>query len=96
MLLMSCASLIGSRSQTDNFLRSLSPEEWLQGSSAAISRVRVQILRAAPYFRVALLKGEPGTGGEAAARMLHKLSPVVHKPFLILTSNDAHMDRLKP
>ncbi len=87
---MSCASPIASRSQSDTCLLPLSPEEWLQGSSAAINRVRVQILRAAPYFRVALVTGEPGSGGEAAARMLHKLSPVVHKPFFVLTSNDAH------
>ncbi|HEY5214801.1 MAG TPA: sigma 54-interacting transcriptional regulator [Acidobacteriaceae bacterium] len=59
---------------------------WLAGSSAAITRVRAQIFRAAPYFRTALLMGERDCGEETAARILHQLSPLSHRPFVAVTS----------
>jgi DNA-binding NtrC family response regulator len=45
-------------------------------------RLRSQIQRVAPYFRTALVRGEPGTGKEHAARALHLLSPGVDGPFV--------------
>lgn len=66
----------------------LSPTQWLEGSSPAIIRLRTQILRVAPFFRMALLVGERDTGQEAAARMLHQLSPLGDKPFVSLTPNE--------
>jgi DNA-binding NtrC family response regulator len=62
---------------------------WLDGSSPAITQLRGQIRRVAPYFRTALLIGEPGCGEEAAAHILHQLSPLSQRPFLDLASADA-------
>ena len=72
---------------------SLSPAIWLSGSSAVMTQLRAQIRRVAPYFRTALLTGERGCGEEAAAHILHQLSPRSKQPFLELTTADAG-DRL--
>lgn len=61
------------------------PAVWLEGLSPAITRVRAQILRVAPYFRMAALSGERGSGEEAAARILHQLSPLKGEAFFTLT-----------
>jgi DNA-binding NtrC family response regulator len=50
-----------------------------------MAQLRGQIGRVAPYFRTALLTGERGCGEEAAARLLHQLSPLSHRPFVSLT-----------
>ena len=60
----------------------------LVGPSPAIARVWQQIRRVAPYFRLALLTGERGSGSEAAARALHSLSALSARPFTILTPAD--------
>jgi DNA-binding NtrC family response regulator len=60
----------------------LDPADWLAGSSAAITQLRGQIRRIAPYFRTAMLTGEPGCGELAAARMLHQLSSRCREAFL--------------
>jgi DNA-binding NtrC family response regulator len=65
------------------------PAFWLDGSSPAVTQLRGQIRRVAPYFRTALLIGEPGCGEEAAARMVHQLSPLSQRPFLDLASAEA-------
>jgi DNA-binding NtrC family response regulator len=62
---------------------------WLDGSSPAITQLRGQIRRVAPYFRTALLVGEPGCGEHVAAQMLHQLSPLAGHPFLDLASTEA-------
>ena len=51
----------------------------------SMTQVRSQIRRVAPYFRTALLTGERGCGEESAARLLHQLSPLSHRPFVALT-----------
>jgi DNA-binding NtrC family response regulator len=66
-----------------------SPATWLDGSSPAMTQLRNQIRRVAPYFRTALLTGERGCGEEAAARILHQLSPRANDPFLVLTPAEA-------
>ena len=58
----------------------------LNGSSPAIARLWSQVRRVAPHFRTALLSGEPGTGGEFAARALHDHSPFRDKPLRILSA----------
>jgi DNA-binding NtrC family response regulator len=68
-----------------------SPAVWLDGSSAAMTQLRNQIRRVAPYFRTALLTGERGCGEEAAAHILHQLSPRAHDPFLALTPAEAEL-----
>jgi DNA-binding NtrC family response regulator len=50
-----------------------------------MTQLRSQIRRVAPYFRSALLTGERGCGEEAAAHILHQLSPLSHRPFVVLT-----------
>jgi DNA-binding NtrC family response regulator len=55
----------------------------LIGDSPAMRRLRSQIQRVAPYFRTALVHGEPGTGKELAARAVHLLSPGVDGPFVV-------------
>ena len=59
-------------------------EEALIGTSEAIQRVRAQIHRVAPYFRAALLAGEPGSGIDAVARALHAHSPARALPLITL------------
>jgi DNA-binding NtrC family response regulator len=68
-----------------------SPAVWLAGSSAAMTQLRGQIGRVAPYFRTALLTGERGSGEEAAAHTLHQLSPRCQHPFLELAPSIAEM-----
>jgi DNA-binding NtrC family response regulator len=71
--------------------RSLSPSPaiWLSGSSPVMTQLRGQIRRVAPYFRTALLTGERGCGEEAAAHVLHQLSPRAQQPFVELTTAGA-------
>jgi DNA-binding NtrC family response regulator len=66
-----------------------SPALWLAGSSAAMTQLRGQIRRVAPYFRSALFVGEPGCGEEAAAQILHQQSPLKQRPFITLKSAEA-------
>jgi DNA-binding NtrC family response regulator len=66
-----------------------SPAIWLSGSSAVMTQLRGQVRRVAPYFRTALLAGERGCGEEAAAHILHQLSPRAHQSFFELTTAEA-------
>src|SRR5580692_10203790 len=68
-----------------------SPAVWLAGSSPAMTQLRGQIRRVAPYFRTALLIGERGCGEESAAHILHQLSPLSHRPFVNLTPVEADL-----
>lgn len=65
------------------------PNLWLSGPSAAMTQLRGQIRRVAPYFRTALLIGERGCGEESAAHILHQLSPLGRRPFVSLTTTEA-------
>lgn len=67
---------------------SASSSFWLDGSSEAITKLRGQIRRVAPYFRTAMLIGEPGCGEEAAAQCLHQFSPLSRRPFVDLALPD--------
>jgi DNA-binding NtrC family response regulator len=55
----------------------------LLGESVAVRRLRSQIQRIAPYFRIALLRGEMGCGKELVARAIHALSPCADGPFVV-------------
>ena len=61
----------------------------LTGSSPAITQLMGQMTRVAPYFRTALLTGERGCGEEAAARLLHRLSPLADRAFFCLSPAEA-------
>jgi DNA-binding NtrC family response regulator len=54
-----------------------------------MTQLRGQVRRVAPYFRTALLAGERGCGEEAAAHILHQLSPRAHQSFFELTTAEA-------
>jgi len=50
--------------------------DWvLLGESVAARQLRSQVQRIAPYFRIALVRGETGAGKQLVARALHALSP---------------------
>jgi DNA-binding NtrC family response regulator len=63
----------------------------LSGSSSAVKLLLSQIRRVGPYFRTALLTGEPGCGDEAVARTLHDVSPMRDRVFLELTPAEAKL-----
>jgi len=56
---------------------------YLTGDSEAMRRLRSQLQRIAPYFRMALITGEAGTGKESVARALHARSTGADGPFLV-------------
>ncbi len=60
-------------------------EHALLGESLAIRRLRMQISRIAPHFRLAIVTGESGTGKLAVAHEMHRLSPVAHRPICIVS-----------
>ncbi len=61
----------------------------LIGPSPAIAVLWSQMRRVAPHFRMMMLTGEPDSGAEAAARVLHDLSPVSSSGFHPLNADDA-------
>jgi DNA-binding NtrC family response regulator len=58
------------------------PGPVLLGGSVAVRRLRSQIQRIAPHFRIALIRGEMGCGKEQIARAVHALSPAADGPFI--------------
>ena len=55
-------------------LCSLKDYTYLVGESVLMRSLRGQLRRAAPHFRVALIRGEEGTGREVVALALHRLT----------------------
>jgi two-component system response regulator HydG len=55
--------------------------EVFMGEGAAVSLLRLQVLRIAPHFRTALVTGERGVGKETVAREMHRLSGGATGPF---------------
>ena len=64
--------------------------EELTGTSGAINHVRATLKRVANTGSRVLITGEPGTGKEVAARVLHRWSGRVNGPFRVISS--ARMD----
>ncbi len=60
-------------------------EHVLSGDSLAIRRLRMQLSRIAPHFRLAIVTGESGTGKLAVAHEMHRLSPVAQRPLCIVS-----------
>ena len=54
------------------------------GRSSAMQQVFGLIRRLSPHARVALVRGEAGTGRELAARALHQLGPAAGSPFVLV------------
>jgi DNA-binding NtrC family response regulator len=61
----------------------------LSGTSTAVTQLRAQFRRVAPYYRTAALSGEPGCGDEAVARALHALGPMHEREFLVFHAAEA-------
>ncbi|MBZ2180272.1 MAG: sigma-54-dependent transcriptional regulator [Acidobacteriota bacterium] len=57
--------------------------EGMVGYSPRMLELFALIRRAAPHFRVALIRGATGTGKELAAAALHRQSPVAAGPFVV-------------
>jgi DNA-binding NtrC family response regulator len=55
----------------------------LLGDGVAVRHLRSQIQRIAPYFRIAVLRGESGSGKGVVARAIHARSPGALGPFII-------------
>jgi len=68
-----------------------SGQDWrdaiLLGDSVAIRRLRSQIQRIAPYFRIALIRGETGSGKQLVGRAIHALSAGSDGPFIVTTAS---------
>jgi DNA-binding NtrC family response regulator len=47
-----------------------------------MKRLRLQVRRIGPHFRIVLVSGEAGTGKELVARALHRMSPASDGPFV--------------
>jgi DNA-binding NtrC family response regulator len=62
--------------------------EVLTGGSPAAVRLRLQIARIAPHFRIALLTGEPGSGKHALAACMHTASPAGGQAFTAIPALD--------
>jgi DNA-binding NtrC family response regulator len=63
-------------------LQTRAPELGLVGESAAMHRLRQQILRVAPHDVPVLLRGETGTGKDLVARAIHQASGRAAQPFV--------------
>lgn len=64
-------------------------EEVFAGDGAAVRRLRLQVGRIGPHFRVTLLTGERGTGKRTVARELHRLSAAGACGFAVLPIGEA-------
>lgn len=69
--------------------RSSTQEDFI-GDAPPIQKIKQIVERVAPTNSRVLLTGPAGTGKDLLARMLHKASPRVHEPFLVL--NCANLD----
>jgi len=56
--------------------------EQIIGQSAAVQRLRAQIVKVAPLEIPVLIRGESGTGKELVAHALHQLSPRRDRPMI--------------
>jgi DNA-binding NtrC family response regulator len=59
-------------------------QDVLAGDSATVTRLRLQIARIAPHFRIALLTGESGCGKHTVARHMHAASPAADRAFVVI------------
>lgn len=67
----------------------------LIGKSNAIQSVRHLIDRVASTNSRILITGEPGTGKEIAARMIHRMSQRKNKPMIIVNCATMHPDHME-
>ena len=58
------------------------------GTSPEVQRLRMQVERIAPHFRMALLTGESGVGKRSIAQKMHRASPAANHPFTVIDSSE--------
>jgi len=63
-------------------------EQALVGRSEGMRHVRELVGRAAATRRTVLITGEPGTGKDVVARLVHELSDRVGRPFVVVRCTD--------
>lgn len=64
-------------------------QQALIGRSEAMKRVRELVGRAAATRRTVLVTGEPGTGKDVVARLVHELSDRTGRPFVMVRCTEA-------
>ncbi len=74
--------------------RSESPSD-LDGSSSAVTALKQVLERVGPTNSRVLITGEPGTGKDLAARVIHKMSTRANAPFLLLNCATLLPERLE-
>ena len=72
------------RAEVEMLQRRLEGESSLAGTSAAMTRLKDLIARAAPVPSTVLVTGESGTGKELVARDLHRFGPNPSGPFVAI------------
>ena len=70
-------------------------QQALVGRSESMRRVRELVGRAAATRRTVLVTGEPGTGKDVVARLVHELSDRVGRPFVVVRCTDASATALE-
>jgi DNA-binding NtrC family response regulator len=58
------------------------------GTSPAVQRLRLQVERIAPHFRIALITGEPGAGKYSVALQMHRSSPAASRAFTVIPAHE--------
>lgn len=76
-------------------LRAMGSVSELHGISPAIQQMRQVIERVAPTNSRVLITGEPGTGKDVAARMIHKHSKRAEKNYVVLNCAILSPDRIE-
>ena len=76
-------------------LRALGSEAMLYGNSSLMQQVRQNIQRVAPTGSRVLITGNPGTGKNVAARMLHNHSKRADKNYVVLNCAILSPERLE-
>ena len=64
------------------------------GKGVAMDRLRTQLRRIGPHFRMVLLTGETGTGKELAARALHRLTSHPERPLVVCDASWGDAERV--
>ena len=67
----------------------------LSGGSQAIANLKQTLERVGPTNSRVLISGEPGTGKDLAARLVHKMSSRASAPFLLLNCANLLPERLE-
>lgn len=75
--------------------RKVSTPADLTGTSTAVAQLRHVLERVGPTNSRVLITGEPGTGKELAARMIHRLSDRANSPFMSLNCATLLPERLE-